>query len=128
MGIKKDEYSKIILLFLYNLFLVMMFRMGRMINDTLIVSRLGADKLTFAYFGTSIAVASALFFYFRIADSFKRIKLFSITAGISFISLLLFRWIINFHINWFYQFLYIWIEAVGCYRLCLRRIYSALPN
>ena len=113
--IRPTERRRALLMWLYLLAAVSAFIMGRIIRDTLFLSRFDRTALAYNYVTVAISVAIPSFFYARIADRFRRDKQILVVMVILIASLLVSRLLAETGAAWFYFGFYNWIEVLGAF-------------
>ncbi|MBN2360952.1 MAG: MFS transporter [Deltaproteobacteria bacterium] len=113
--IRPVERRRALLMWLYLLAAVSAFIMGRIIRDTLFLSRFDRTALAYNYVTVAISVALPAFVYTRVADRFRRDKQIQVVLAILIVSLLLSRALAETEAAWFYFAFYNWIEVLGAF-------------
>ncbi|MBK8015002.1 MAG: MFS transporter [Deltaproteobacteria bacterium] len=113
--VRRGERRLVLIMFLYQACLVATFMVGRTTRDTLFLRRVDVKLLPLMYVAVSLAVALASFAYSRIADSYRRDHLISLTL-VTFASLFAGLYaclVFGLGGRWLYATLYVVVEATG---------------
>jgi AAA family ATP:ADP antiporter len=109
LAIKKGEWSKTFLMFLYFFLVITAYYIIKPVRDSLFIEHLGAQNLPFVYLSDAVIVGIVVFFYSRFTISMESHRLSAISIGILISNLLVFRWIHTFHWAWVSFIFYIWV-------------------
>ncbi|OGW80532.1 MAG: hypothetical protein A3G33_09470 [Omnitrophica bacterium RIFCSPLOWO2_12_FULL_44_17] len=111
--IKREEWTKSILMFFYFFFTITTLYILKPIRNSIFLEEHGASSLRYAYMGEVVFLSVIAFFYAKIANCFKRKNiLVSITISFFLVNSLIF-WVI-FKLGWAKWvafFFYIWVAS-----------------
>jgi ATP/ADP translocase len=113
LRIQPGEGRKASMMFGVMLCVVGSFIIARVARDSLFLSRYTIDYLPYLYIWVAVGVSIQSYLYSRIADRFRRDRMFIITLAIVFVLFVAARLALVWTKDWFYPALYVMVELVG---------------
>ena len=113
-NIRKGEFEKTFLMFLYAFNQMAAFLIGRVMKDTLFLTKVDLTWLPFMYIFVGVAVSVTMFIYSRQIGRFSLRKMVNATTVAVIVLLLFFRYLLGVHDHaWVVPALYMFIEIMG---------------
>jgi ATP/ADP translocase/HEAT repeat protein len=113
LRVQPGEGRKTGLMFGVMMCVVGTFIIGRIARDSLFLSRYSVDYLPFLYIWVAIGVSIQSYLYSRVADRFRRDRVFKASLGLLAGLYLAARLAMYWVGDWFYPVLYVLVELVG---------------
>lgn len=117
--IREGEGFRSVLMFVYMMHAVGAFITGRIVRDSLFLSKSDLSVLPYLYVAVFIAVSVPSLIYGRIAERFRRDKLILGLTGILLVSMVLSRLFLGTidteGDHWFFAVFYVWVEVMGAF-------------
>jgi len=113
LGLKQGELGKTLGMFLYLMMVVGAFITGRIIRDTLFLSRGDIQYLPYMYVWVAVVMAALGATYSQFADRFRRDRLILAVTSLLLVAILVSRYVLRFEPGWFYPVFYVFVEVMG---------------
>jgi len=117
--IREGEGFRSILMFIYMMNAVGAFITGRIVRDSLFLSKSDLSVLPYLYVAVFVAVSVPSLIYGRVAEKFRRDRLIIGLTGILLISMVLSRLFLTTidaeGDHWFFAVFYVWVEVMGAF-------------
>lgn len=108
--IRKGEYAKTILMFLYIFFLLSSYYIIKPVRNSLFLTKFDADSLPYVWILVAVIVGGIAYLYSRFLRRISLNVLISWTFAALLSNLVIFRWLFTFDWSWMAYVFYIWVS------------------